>query len=50
MYLRDLASISRGYEMPQDWKGAPPHAFVASYRLEVDRSFTRVTPPALVLP
>lgn len=25
---------------PDDWRGAPPHAFVATYRLEADLSFT----------
>ena len=25
---------------PQDWRGAPPHAFVGSYRLELDMSWT----------
>jgi hypothetical protein len=29
---------------PADWRGAPPHAFVGSYRLEGDQSFTRVDP------
>ena len=25
---------------PDDWRGAPPHAFVATYRLEADLSFS----------
>jgi hypothetical protein len=27
---------------PDDWGGAPPHAFEGSYRLEADQSFTRL--------
>lgn len=27
---------------PADWRGAPPHAFAGSYRLEPDMSWTRV--------
>ena len=30
---------------PAEWGGKSPHAFVASYRLEGDRSFTRVDGP-----
>ncbi len=29
---------------PSDYGGRPPHAFVASYRLETDQSWTCVTP------
>jgi hypothetical protein len=27
---------------PEDWAGAPPHAFEGSYRLEADQTYTRV--------
>lgn len=30
---------------PDDWRGAPPHAFEGSYRLEVDMSWSPVTTP-----
>lgn len=29
---------------PDDWSGAPPHAFEGSYRLELDMSWTDVDP------
>lgn len=28
---------------PEDWAGQPPHAFVGSYRLEADQSFTELS-------
>jgi hypothetical protein len=56
LYERPDASRYWSLLSPEEWGGKPPHAFVASYRLEADRSFTRVdahvvgggapTPPA----
>lgn len=31
---------------PDDWRGAPPHAFLGSYRLELDQSWTPATQAA----
>ena len=30
---------------PDDWQGKPPHAFVGSFRLETDMSWTPTEPP-----
>jgi hypothetical protein len=47
-HLYARADGSRYWSMlsPEEWGGTPPHPFVASYRLEADRSFTRVDGPA----
>jgi hypothetical protein len=48
-HLYERADGGRYWSMlsPEEWGGKPPHAFVGSYRLEADRSFTRVdAPPA----
>jgi alkylation response protein AidB-like acyl-CoA dehydrogenase len=46
-HLYERADGSRYWSMlsPEEWGGTPPHAFVASYRLEADRSFSRVDGP-----
>ena len=46
LYERPDASRYWSLLSPEEWGGKPPHTFVASYRLEVDRSFTRVDAPA----
>ena len=41
-HLYQRADGTRYWSMlsPEEWKGTPPHPFVASYRLEADQSWT----------
>jgi hypothetical protein len=40
LYQRDDGGRYFSMLSPDDWRGQPPHTFVASYRLEVDYSWT----------
>jgi len=42
LYERATGALYFSMLSPAEWGGAPPHPFRGSYRLEVDRSFTRV--------
>lgn len=46
-HLYRRADGSRYFSMlsPEDWRGDPPHAFEASYRLEADYSWTPLESP-----
>lgn len=43
-HLYQRAEGSRYWSLlsPSEWAGSPPHAFLGSYRLESDQSFTRL--------
>jgi hypothetical protein len=40
LYAREDDSLYFSMLSPDDWNGAPPHAFRGSYRLEADMSWT----------
>ncbi|MEZ4302000.1 MAG: DUF2452 domain-containing protein [Polyangiaceae bacterium] len=40
-YRRPEGGLYLSMLSPDDWRGAPPHAFVGSYRLEADMSWTK---------
>ena len=40
LYRRPDGSRYWSLLSPEEWGGKPPHAFVGSYRLEADQSFT----------
>ena len=40
LYRRDDGELYFSMLSPTDWRGAPPHPFEGSYRLEADQSFT----------
>jgi hypothetical protein len=40
LYRRPEGELVFSMLSPEDWGGAPPHAFVGSYRLELDSSWT----------
>ena len=40
LYEREGGGLYFSMLSPDDWGGAPPHAFVGSYRLEPDQSWT----------
>lgn len=42
LYQRVDDSLYWSLLSPAEWNGAPPHPFVASYRLEADQSFTEL--------
>jgi uncharacterized protein YdcH (DUF465 family) len=42
LYRRGEDELYFSMLSPDDWRGAPPHAFEGSYRLENDQTFTRV--------
>ncbi|HVY46403.1 MAG TPA: DUF2452 domain-containing protein [Minicystis sp.] len=42
LYRRPDGELYFSMLSPDDWRGAPPHAFEGSYRLEPDQTFTRV--------
>jgi len=42
LYRRDDGELYFSMLAPEDWSGAPPHAFEGSYRLEADQTYTRV--------
>jgi len=42
LYRRDDGERYFSMLAPEDWSGAPPHAFEGSYRLEADQTYTRV--------
>lgn len=47
LYCRDAGELYFSLLSPEDWGGKAPHAFVGSYRLETDMSFTRTGGPGL---
>ncbi len=42
LYRRDEGELYFSMLSPADWKGAPPHSFEGSYRLEADMSWVPV--------
>lgn len=40
-YRRPDGALYISMLSPEDWRGAPPHPFAGSYRLEVDMSWTK---------
>jgi hypothetical protein len=42
LYRRGEGGLYFSLLSPDDWGGAPPHAFEGSFRLEADQTFTRV--------
>jgi hypothetical protein len=42
LYRRPNGSAYFSMLSPKEWRGAPPHPFEGSFRLEVDQSFTAV--------
>lgn len=42
VYRRPSGELYFSMIAPSEWRGAPPHPFEGSYRLELDMSFTRV--------
>jgi hypothetical protein len=42
LYRRDDGELYFSMLSPDDWRGAPPHPFEGSYRLEADLGFTPV--------
>jgi hypothetical protein len=42
LYRRADGRLYLSMLSPEDWRGAPPHAFEGSYRLEADQSWTPV--------
>jgi hypothetical protein len=42
LYRRPSGEAYFSILSPDDWRGAAPHAYEGSYRLEIDLSFTRV--------
>jgi hypothetical protein len=47
-YRRPEGTLYLSMLSPEDWRGSPPHAFVGSYRLELDMSWTRAEDVASV--
>lgn len=44
LYRRDAGALYFSMLSPDDWAGRPPHAFAGSFRLELDMSWTKVSP------
>lgn len=44
LYERTSDDLYLSMLSPDEWAGAPPHAFLGSYRLELDMSWTKVEP------
>jgi hypothetical protein len=42
LYERAPGALYWSLLSPEDWRGQPPHAFLGSYRLESDQSFTQL--------
>jgi len=42
LYRKSADELYFSMLSPEEWGGAPPHAFEGSYRLEPDQTFTRV--------
>ena len=50
LYQREEGARYWSLLSPAEWAGRPPHAFLGSYRLESDQSFTRVDEQGSVAP